>query len=221
MEPLTRDGQGGGAAVNDREAALDGRDRVAGAWNRAGDRPGDLTGEREAMLARREDAVQAILAAADERDRLAEQRDRRAEQRDEVADMRPFTSPEEYAAAAARDRGLAAEDRFESGVERDRSAGDRARLAALPRCDWDDGLATTPKRLSRTSLRAPEANLTDSLPSAAAEGWSVVDFVANIIMRRLDCTAEEASELLSDSARGHHVSVSDLALCVVLDLELR
>ena len=34
-------------------------------------------------------------------------------------------------------------------------------------------------------------------------------------------TAEEASELLSDSARGHHVSVSDMALCVVLDLELR
>jgi len=49
----------------------------------------------------------------------------------------------------------------------------------------------------------------------------VVDFVAGILMRRLDCTAEEAFELLSDSARGHHMSVSDLALCVVLDLDLR
>ena len=151
MEPLTRDGHGTGAAVNGRDAALDGYERITHARNRAADRPDDLTAERKAMLARRDDAVQAILAAADERDRLAEERDRRAEQRDGVADMRPFTSPEEYAATAARDRGLAAMDRFESGVERDRSAGDRARLAALP-----------PLRLRRRSgdnAKAPEPYL--------------------------------------------------------------
>jgi len=49
----------------------------------------------------------------------------------------------------------------------------------------------------------------------------VVDFVAGIIAGRLDCTADEAFELLSDAARGHHVTVSDLALCVLVDQELR
>jgi hypothetical protein len=75
---------------------------------------------------------QALLARADERDRLADERDRRAEERDEAADRRPFTSQAEYAAAAASDRGMSAVDRYESGVDRDLSAGDRADLTALP-----------------------------------------------------------------------------------------
>ena len=49
---------------------------------------------REAMLDHREAVIQALLAAADERDRLAEQRDRRADERDRAAAARPFTSQE-------------------------------------------------------------------------------------------------------------------------------
>ncbi len=43
-----------------------------------------------------------------------------------------LSSQEEYAAAALN-RGLSAMDRYESGVDRDRSAGNRAEVMGLPR----------------------------------------------------------------------------------------
>ncbi len=77
-------------------------------------------------------SVQALLAAADERDRVPEERDRRAEARDRAAERRPVTCQQEYSAAAL-DRGLSAVDRFNSGVDRDHGASDRAELMGLPR----------------------------------------------------------------------------------------
>jgi hypothetical protein len=68
MDPLTPDEHGGDVAANDHEAALDGRERDADARDRAADRRDDIAAKREVLLDHREDAVQALLAAADECD---------------------------------------------------------------------------------------------------------------------------------------------------------
>jgi hypothetical protein len=116
---------------------LTGRERDANARDRAGDRRDDLAARARGVLDGREAAVEDILAAADLRDRLAEERDRRADERDRAADGRPFTSREEYEAAApdcAVRRGPVL-----LRVDRDRSAGDRVELRGLPRVRGHDG----------------------------------------------------------------------------------
>jgi hypothetical protein len=55
----------------------------------------------------------------------------------------------------------------------------------------------------------------------AAEKWSLLDFAIETIKGRRGCTPDEAFGLLSDAAIGHDMSVSDLALCIVADQELR
>jgi AmiR/NasT family two-component response regulator len=53
------------------------------------------------------------------------------------------------------------------------------------------------------------------------ESGSLLDFATEIVMGRRGCTSDEALVLLRHAAQAHDMSVSDLALCVVADHELR
>jgi AmiR/NasT family two-component response regulator len=50
---------------------------------------------------------------------------------------------------------------------------------------------------------------------------SVIDLAMGILMARHGCTHGEADALLRDAARGQNLDVSDLAMCLVADQELR
>ena len=115
------DGASPGAADR-RVVAADARDRTADARDRAAD-------ERDAVIARERADVDAVIARAVLRDRSAEQRDRRADRRDVVSEQFRAGSDAEQL-APRRTGGQSALDRYQSGVDRDLSAGDRADLQA-------------------------------------------------------------------------------------------
>ena len=123
------DGAAPGAADR-RVLAADARDRAADARDRAAD-------ERDVVIAQERADVDAVIARAVLRDRSAEQRDRRADQRDLLSDSSLAGSAAEHAGAAS-DRGSRPWTAYQSGVDRDLSAGDRADLQAA-RQDPDGG----------------------------------------------------------------------------------
>jgi AmiR/NasT family two-component response regulator len=59
------------------------------------------------------------------------------------------------------------------------------------------------------------------VPSAAPAIESLIVVAMDILMARRSCTTDDAFALLSDAARGHDMSVSDQAACLVADQELR
>ncbi len=69
------------------------------------------------------------------------------------------------------------------------------------------------------TTRTPEAALTDS-EFEAAENWPLVDSAVEIIVRRRGSTRDEARLLLSDAAEEHDMSISEMALCIVVDREI-
>lgn len=107
------------------------RDRAAAAREAAADRRDRLAEQRDADAAHRDAELRLILMRALQRDCQAERRDRAAEARDAAAEERVGPNCGVADVAAARDRYASACDRFEAGVHRDLSAGDRADLLAL------------------------------------------------------------------------------------------
>jgi hypothetical protein len=63
-------------------------------------------------------------------------------------------------------------------------------------------------------------DVTDSDPELP-DDWPLIDAALNIIVGRRACTRDTASRVLRDAAEGHGMTVSEMALCVVADRELR
>lgn len=176
--------------------------------------------------------VEAILAAAEERDCKAELRDRAAEERERAASLRYFLAdPQED--PPQRDLGLpdrraAALDRMAAETDRARAALDRARLSAhLSAGSWDGDLAGVPgavaaAELSR-QLQAPLRSIVASmerLEVALRESEDhlrlVVDAVSDyaIVTLHPDGTiaswntgAQQLTGYTSDEALGRHYSM--------------
>jgi hypothetical protein len=84
---------------------------------------------REQVQADRGEAVQRILADADDRDDQADARDSVAEARDKAASLHSFLHDGEYG-PALQARRSAAVDRSDSKADRNSAAADRSDLAA-------------------------------------------------------------------------------------------
>jgi hypothetical protein len=54
-----------------------------------------------------------------------------------------------------------------------------------------------------------------------SDAASVIDVAEDIVMAWCGCGPDEAFGLLTDAARANDISVSDLAMCVVADRDLR
>jgi len=102
------------ALADEREAALDAREVRADA--------------REAVQVDRREAMQRILADADQRDDQADARDSVAETRDTAASLHSFLHDGEYG-PALQARRSAALDRSDSKTDRTSAAADRSELA--------------------------------------------------------------------------------------------
>jgi hypothetical protein len=92
------------------------------------DNPEAVLTARETFQDDREQKVQNIIAAADERDEEADARDAVADERDQAASLAAFLSPGDDYDLTLKARRSAAVDRLDSKIDRASSAQDRSEL---------------------------------------------------------------------------------------------
>jgi hypothetical protein len=123
--------------TRDGETAPERRDRKADERDVALDAREDSLRARETADAHRDQAAQAILDDANERDELADERDELADARDKAASLHSFIHDEDGSSGmkARRSAGL---DRSDAKADRALAAEDRSKLSGGTPAETED-----------------------------------------------------------------------------------